>query len=125
MSMSNTTKTVQVKCTKCDGKGKLWFYSHLDNGVCYACKGAGTVSGESVTARQAARFRAACGLDSLTEAGDRMIAVNPKWTQHTVRRVAADMLIVADTVWARRMLATVPSGLRAMLIAAGRELKTA
>lgn len=28
-------------CGKCNGKGKIGAFSHIDRGVCFACKGAG------------------------------------------------------------------------------------
>lgn len=124
MGMSNASK-INVACGKCDGKGKLWFYGHIDSGKCFACMGAGTVRVQSVSVRNAARFRASVALDSLTECGDRILTANAPWALSMARRAAADMLIVADTAWSRRMLATMPIGLRAAVIAAGRELKAA
>lgn len=32
-----------MKCNKCNGSGKLGHYSHIDEGVCFACKGSGEV----------------------------------------------------------------------------------
>jgi len=121
--MNNESKIINVVCGKCDGKGKLFWLGHVENGKCFACAGSGTVSAQSVSVRNAARFRAAVTVDSLIEAGDRVLTSNPGWARQQVRRAAADMLIVADTVWARRVLADMPSGLRAAVIAVGRELK--
>ena len=28
-------------CSICRGRGKIPFYSHIDNGICYRCKGRG------------------------------------------------------------------------------------
>lgn len=124
--MSNATnKTVSVECGKCEGKGNLWFWGHRDNGVCYQCKGTGKVSGQSMTARQQARLQASCDLDSLAECGDRVLTVNPSYAKHMVRRAAQNMLAAADTQWARSMLAGLPVGIRAAVIAAGFELKAA
>ncbi len=36
--------SVRTKCTKCDGSGKLHFYVHVQNGVCFRCKGRGYFS---------------------------------------------------------------------------------
>lgn len=33
----------QVKCYKCDGTGQINAFGHVANGVCFACKGAGTL----------------------------------------------------------------------------------
>jgi DnaJ-class molecular chaperone len=123
--MTTTTKTVRVKCGKCDGKGKLFWLGHIDNGKCFACMGAGTLSARSVTAVQAARLNASCALSALAESGDRILTANRSWALHMAKRAAADMLIVADTAWARRELAHLPVGLRAEVIAAGRALKAA
>lgn len=124
MGMTTTAK-INVTCGKCEGKGKLWFYGHIDSGKCFACSGSGSVRVNSVSVRNAARFRASVALDNLSEAGDRILTANAPWALSQARRAAEDMLIVADTAWARRMLATLPTGLRAEVIAAGRALKAA
>jgi len=36
-----TTK-VKGPCPKCEGKGRLWEYGHVLNGVCFRCNGTGT-----------------------------------------------------------------------------------
>lgn len=46
-----------AKCEKCDGKGQIDWYSHVAQGVCFSCKGSGTVRGKSAAtlAREAAK----------------------------------------------------------------------
>lgn len=31
----------QFACTRCDGKGVVWGFSHIEGGRCFACNGAG------------------------------------------------------------------------------------
>jgi hypothetical protein len=31
----------QVECIKCNGTGNLGYHKHIENGVCFACKGTG------------------------------------------------------------------------------------
>lgn len=31
----------KVTCVKCDGKGVLPMYSHVENGICFSCQGNG------------------------------------------------------------------------------------
>lgn len=40
-------------CPKCGGKGSIREYGHVDGGVCYTCKGTGSISGgkKELTAR--------------------------------------------------------------------------
>jgi hypothetical protein len=38
------SKTQTATCGKCDGKGYLNAFGHIDNGKCYGCMGAGTVT---------------------------------------------------------------------------------
>jgi hypothetical protein len=121
--MSNAAKTVEMVCGKCDGAGKLIGFMHIENGKCFSCMGAGTVSVQPLSVRKAAMVQAACTLESLSEDGDRILDTNAPWAQHMARRAAVDMLIAADTTWARRQLANLPAGIRAAVIAAGREMK--
>ncbi len=37
------TKKVKDTCGKCDGKGKIRGFDHIEHGVCFACGGQGTV----------------------------------------------------------------------------------
>ncbi len=41
MANENTTKT--TICSKCGGFGKLRHYSHIAEGVCFACSGSGQI----------------------------------------------------------------------------------
>ena len=41
MNNAATTKTVQ--CSKCHGAKKFYRFGHVENGVCFACSGAGVV----------------------------------------------------------------------------------
>jgi len=39
-----TSKTTQtVSCPKCDGSGHIQAFGHVANGVCFCCKGVGTI----------------------------------------------------------------------------------
>ena len=42
--MIATTKKINDTCGKCDGKGVIQAFRHVDHGVCYACDGAGQVT---------------------------------------------------------------------------------
>lgn len=42
--MTATTKKIKDTCGKCDGKGVIQAFRHIDHGVCYACDGAGQVT---------------------------------------------------------------------------------
>lgn len=35
-------KKITVNCIKCEGKGYLQHYAHVNGGTCYKCKGKGT-----------------------------------------------------------------------------------
>jgi hypothetical protein len=117
------SKTVQMKCGKCDGKGSLNGFMHYDNGKCYGCMGSGTVTCQPVSVRAQKRFEAACTVDALAEAGDRMLDVNPKWTAHMVKRAATAMLAMQDRPAAIKLLSELPAALRAAVIAEGNAQK--
>jgi len=42
--MTMTTTTTTTQCGKCEGKGVIQAFRHIDNGVCYWCKGTGTLT---------------------------------------------------------------------------------
>jgi hypothetical protein len=44
------TTTTTTKCGKCDGKGVIRAYMHLDGGKCFGCGGAGVVKAKAVAA---------------------------------------------------------------------------
>lgn len=33
--------TIEEKCDKCGGSGRIEYFSHIDSGICYLCKGCG------------------------------------------------------------------------------------
>ena len=35
-------------CPRCSGKGFLEGYRHIENGICFECKGTGKVEGEEI-----------------------------------------------------------------------------
>lgn len=51
--------TKQVECERCNGKGHIRGYSHVQGGVCFKCAGTGTVTkripSAATLARQAAK----------------------------------------------------------------------
>ena len=42
--MPATFETLTHTCDRCDGRGVLPHYGHVASGVCFACKGSGTLS---------------------------------------------------------------------------------
>jgi len=38
-----TTQQDMGECSKCDGKGRISAFSHIENGACFTCKGTGKV----------------------------------------------------------------------------------
>ncbi len=38
--MRKSKKTIQVPCSKCDGKGSINGFGHIENGKCFRCGGA-------------------------------------------------------------------------------------
>ena len=86
----HTTTTVDVPCSKCDGKGRINGFGHIENGRCFRCGGAGTFTVDAV--KHAADVAKA-------EAGQSLYRVESElsaWTggYGSVDRVAA--AIVAD-----------------------------
>lgn len=39
--MTTTTKRIKVECSKCQGRGKIFGFSSIDNGRCFQCGGSG------------------------------------------------------------------------------------
>jgi hypothetical protein len=109
-------------CGKCDGKGNLFFWGHIDNGKCFACMGAGWVEGQSYTARQTARMNASYTIGALDEAAQEGVN-NPTWVTHMCKRAAGHMLAMQDRDYARKLLARLPRAMQSEIIAIGRELK--
>jgi hypothetical protein len=129
--MTTTQQTERIECGKCEGRGRLWWWGHRDQGVCYWCKGTGEL-GRAVprAARDIARMQAAHTLDAFVDydyAGARVTRGiwdrNPTYWAAMARRAAGYMLTVADTAWARKQLAQLDPWVQAQIIAAGRELK--
>lgn len=114
-----------VKCGKCDGRGKLHWLGHIDNGKCYACQGAGVLEVTARSVRDEAKLQANYAIGSLEEAGASVLVSNPTWVQHIARRAAAAMLTAADTDWSRKALARLPAELRSAVIAEGWTLRGA
>lgn len=60
--MTNTTNaaTVKLECPKCQGKGRIFGFSNIDNGRCFQCGGVGstTMSAKAHAKLLAARERA-------------------------------------------------------------------
>jgi len=45
--MTNATNAAdarEIKCSSCNGKGKIAYYAHVDGGLCYTCDGEGFVT---------------------------------------------------------------------------------
>ena len=125
-----TTQTTTAACGKCDGKGSLWWWSHRENGRCYACLGAGQVAAGSLTAVQHARLNAAHTLGLFTDydycgklVTRAVWARNPTYWTAMATRAATWLLAVADTAWSRKQLARLDPYARAEIIRIGRELK--
>lgn len=54
ISKNSPNKSRSVTCWKCGGSGNLPHYRHIDNGVCYPCKGHGVIeyiAGEPIALR--------------------------------------------------------------------------
>lgn len=84
------TKTIQVPCSKCDGKGHIRGFEHIENGRCFRCAGNKTFTVDA--AKHAADVAKA-------EAGQSLYRVESElsaWTggYGSAERVAA--AIVAD-----------------------------
>jgi hypothetical protein len=84
------TKTIEIPCSKCDGKGRINGFGHIENGRCFRCAGNKTFTVDA--AKHAADVAKA-------EAGQSLYRVESElsaWTggYGSVERVAA--AIVAD-----------------------------
>lgn len=52
------TTAQTTTCSKCDGKGRINAFSHIENGSCFACKGTGTITrSKSTVTRHARKLR--------------------------------------------------------------------
>lgn len=116
--------TKQIKCGKCDGSGKIEAFGHYDNGKCFACMGAGTVSGRSYTALQVARLNAGHAVGALEEAVEEGCQ-NAEWLTHMCKRAAEHMLAMQDRAYAIKLMGRLPNALQVEIAAAGRALKAA
>lgn len=91
-----------VKCSKCDGRGKLTYHLHIADGVCFACKGSGSVA---VRAPRAQKPRApdrnyACARVGFEFGGDRAILELKSGEQWAlVAFVAGERDEVRRTLW--------------------------
>jgi hypothetical protein len=110
---------VSIKCGKCDGTGRIECFGHYDNGKCFECMGAGTVTGVSRTAKQIARMNAIHEVEALIEAREEGCK-NTTWMTYMSKRAAANMLTMQDRPCALKLLARLPRDLRNEVIEAGR-----
>jgi len=57
-------------CGKCDGKGKIWAFGHIENGDCFWCHGSGKLNfrGAAPTAIESAREHASYGFGTVAMA---------------------------------------------------------
>ena len=117
MGMNNAT------CSKCGGRGKLWFWTHRDNGVCYACSGIGLVACDSVSAKQALVSDTCWSIEVLSNASDSVLTCNTPWADVWVGRAAEGLLAIQDTRMARQLLSKLTPGIRKAVIAKGWELR--
>lgn len=58
----------QVDCGKCDGRGRLDWCGHIENGRCYACQGTGRVRVQAKTVQDRAAETAAYSMHTVAEA---------------------------------------------------------
>ena len=112
-------------CSRCDGKGKLWFWAHRANGVCYACGGSGVVACDPVTAKQALVSETCWSIEVLSNATDAVLTRNTTWAETWVTRAAEGLMSIQDTDMARGLLTKLSPGIRSAVVAKGWELKNA
>ena len=102
------SKKQTIKCPKCDGRGKINF-SSLASGKCFTCYGAGVVSVDAPSARDAilgAQMNARLCISWAMEAADRG---DMRYAAHKAEQ-AASYLHSVGTERARVVLAEVAAG---------------
>lgn len=115
-SLRSVSKTNQeVKCGKCDGRGVLTAFAHLDNGRCYACKGAGTVTVSKAPMTAAKKRDLDAEIMWFIEAG----TVN----NGTAYEIANRLRRLQCTESALSYLDSMKPAMRAAVIAKGRDLR--
>jgi hypothetical protein len=126
--MSNATNAARtIKCPKCDGRGRIEGFSHIETGKCFGCGGAKVieVTHAPLSVRKRLVSVAVYELEACLEEARDYGDVSP----NTLARVARALLNLCDTEKARELLANVARrggpGLRRQIIETGREVNAA
>ena len=86
----NGTKYFQVACSSCGGVGYISVYNHVDGGICYRCKGKGTVTHKEYTPEYRAKLDLRNAINREKRASEneskRLSALN-KWRRENPEKV--------------------------------------
>jgi len=120
-----------AKCPKCDGRGVLSYHLNIDNGRCFLCCGAGTLTVRTMNAQKALKFQAVMSLRVFFHDHDDSAVTTVDWQRNApyyeswARKAAEDLLAVGDREWCKAQLARLGGYAQRQICDAGRVLKGA
>lgn len=112
-----------IECGKCDGKGSITGFDHIENGRCFVCQGTGTVTAKNRTAREIALQGV---MNSLSPFQDEMcqpvrVEDNDYYRFYAGRAARAfKMYATYDSADARRILRTLHSTAQHLIVEAAK-----